>query len=170
MATTALSLKSRLAALNKLRCSIFQTSYNPTSVRTGAKYLRARLRGPSMINYYPLKLTIADFNRMAHGELKLRDPDEEQRLQDVEDRKKRGKGAPRKAKSKGQFAALFSVYSSYADSVHAYSGQSENKQETMISDYLPSDLFIYFCCWVHALYHYLRAPFFVQNLSIPKRG
>ena len=100
--TTAV-LKSRLAALTKLRCSIFQTSYNPTSVRTGAKYLRARLRGPSMINYYPLPLSIAELNRMAPNEMKLRDPAEEERLQDVEDRKKRGKGAPRKAKSKGRY-------------------------------------------------------------------
>ncbi|KAG6817041.1 hypothetical protein H0H87_000453 [Tephrocybe sp. NHM501043] len=90
---------SQLKALTRLRCAIFQTSYNPTSMRTGAKYLRARLRGPSMVNYYPPVINIAQLARQ-YPELELVDEDEEQRLQDVEDRKKRGKGAPKKAKSK----------------------------------------------------------------------
>ena len=91
---------SRLAALTRLRCEIFQTSYNPTSVRTGAKYLRARLRGPSMIRYYPEEITVARFNRMGGG-FKIQDWDEYQRLADVEEKKRRGKGAPKKAKSEG---------------------------------------------------------------------
>ncbi|KAH9890503.1 mitochondrial ribosomal subunit S27-domain-containing protein [Cubamyces lactineus] len=89
---------SRLAALTKLRCEIFQTAYNPTSVRTGAKYLRARLRGPSMIRYYPDTLTVAEFNRMPGG-FKIQNWEEYQRLADVEEKKRRGKGAPKKAKS-----------------------------------------------------------------------
>jgi len=91
---------SRLAALVKTRCTVFQTSYNPTSVRTGAKYLRARLRGPSMVNYYPPTLSLASIIR-EFPEMGLVDAAEQQRLQDIEDRKKRGKGAPKKAKSKG---------------------------------------------------------------------
>lgn len=91
---------SRLAALVKTRCAVFQTSYNPTSVRTGAKYLRARLRGPSMMNYYPPTLSLSSIIRK-YPELELVDAAEQQRLQDVEDKKKRGKGAPKKAKSKG---------------------------------------------------------------------
>ncbi|PIL22348.1 hypothetical protein GSI_15036 [Ganoderma sinense ZZ0214-1] len=89
---------SRLAALSRLRCEIFQTAYNPTSVRTGAKYLRARLRGPSMINYYPEQLTVPRFNHMA-GNFKIQHWDEYQRLADVEEKKRRGKGVPKKAKS-----------------------------------------------------------------------
>lgn len=90
---------SRLAALKQLQCSIFQTSYNPASIRTGAKYLRARLRGPSMVQYYPTEISIARLARNPRrGIVNL---DEEQRLRDVEDKKKRGKGAPRKAKTKG---------------------------------------------------------------------
>ncbi|KAI0355150.1 hypothetical protein OH77DRAFT_1425203 [Trametes cingulata] len=89
---------SRLAALTRLRCEIFQTAYNPTSVRTGAKYLRARLRGPSMIQYYPDTLTVTQFNRMP-GDFKIRNWEEYQRLADVEEKKRRGKGAPKKAKS-----------------------------------------------------------------------
>jgi len=91
---------SRLAALVKTRCTVFQTSYNPTSVRTGAKYLRARLRGPSMLNYYPPTLSLASVIR-EFPEMELVDAAEQQRLQDIEDRKRRGKGAPKKAKSKG---------------------------------------------------------------------
>ncbi|KAF9494087.1 hypothetical protein BDN71DRAFT_1015795 [Pleurotus eryngii] len=90
---------ARIAALTRLRCSIFQTSYNPTSVRTGAKYLCARLRGPSMAQYYPAALNLSQLAR-EFPELEIVDPDEEQRIQDVEDKKKRGKGAPKKAKSK----------------------------------------------------------------------
>ncbi len=91
---------SRIAALNRLRCTIFQTAYNPTSIRTGAKYLRARLRGPSMINYYPETLSIAAL-RSSNPGWEIQDELEVQRLQDVEDKKKRGKGAPKKAKTKG---------------------------------------------------------------------
>ncbi|KAH9961012.1 mitochondrial ribosomal subunit S27-domain-containing protein [Russula dissimulans] len=89
---------SRLAALTRLRSVVFQTSYNPTSQRTGAKYLKRRLRGPSMVEYYPTQLSISSINREFQG-LNLIDEDEEQRLQDVADKKKRGKGAPKKAKS-----------------------------------------------------------------------
>ena len=91
---------SRLAALARLRSVIFQTSYNPTSQRTGAKYLKRRLRGPSMNDYYPHQLSISAINKEFQG-LDLIDEDEEQRLQDVADKKKRGKGAPKKAKSAG---------------------------------------------------------------------
>ena len=90
----------RLAALNKLRCEIFQTSYNPTSVRTGAKYLRARLRGPSMLQYYPPEVSIAQL-RKGSPNWDVEDFDELQRLSDVEYKKKRGKGAPKKAKTEG---------------------------------------------------------------------
>lgn len=91
---------SRLAALARLRSTIFQSSYNPTSQRTGAKYLKRRLRGPSMIEYYPSQLSIAAINKEFPG-LDLVDEYEAQRLQDVVDKKKRGKGAPKKAKSAG---------------------------------------------------------------------
>jgi small subunit ribosomal protein S33 len=93
---------SRLAALTRLRSIIFQTSYNPTSQRTGAKYLKRRLRGPSMIEYYPNELSISAINKNFRG-LDLVDEYEETRLQDVADKKKRGKGAPKKAKSAGSY-------------------------------------------------------------------
>ncbi|KAF7309614.1 Mitochondrial 37S ribosomal protein S27 [Mycena indigotica] len=95
--TTALS--SQFKTLTRLRCEIFQTTYNPKNLRTGAKYLRARLRGPSMVNYYPQVVNVAAIAR-EHKGLELIDPKEHQRLEDVEDRKRRGKGNPKKAKTK----------------------------------------------------------------------
>jgi hypothetical protein len=53
-----------------------------------------------MIEYYPKQLSIAALNKEFPG-LDLVDEYEEQRLQDVADKKKRGKGAPKKAKSAG---------------------------------------------------------------------
>ncbi|KAF7308659.1 Mitochondrial 37S ribosomal protein S27 [Mycena chlorophos] len=88
-----------MKALTRLRCEIFNTSYNPLNLRTGAKYLRARLRGPSMVNYYPHVVNIAAIAR-ENPEMELVDPRERQRLEDVEDRKRRGKGTPKKAKTK----------------------------------------------------------------------
>ncbi|KAK0200430.1 mitochondrial ribosomal subunit S27-domain-containing protein [Desarmillaria ectypa] len=90
---------STLEALTRLRCSIFQTTYNPKRVRTGAKYLRSRLRGPSMVKYYPPTLNISSIARR-YPALELVDEKEQQRFQDIVDRKKRGKGAPTKSKGK----------------------------------------------------------------------
>ena len=98
MATVA---PSRLAVIQRLRCSLFATAYNPTALRTGAKYLRARLRGPSMVKYYPKFVEISEAKRRCKG-VELVDEDEVQRLQDLADLRKRGKGAPKKAKSEGK--------------------------------------------------------------------
>jgi len=54
-----------------------------------------------MIDYYPHQLSISAINKEFQG-LDLIDEDEEQRLRDVADKKKRGKGAPKKAKSAGK--------------------------------------------------------------------
>lgn len=96
---------SRLQAIIRLRCQIFQTSYNPTGVRTGAKYLRARLRGPSMVQYYPPEISVMKIARQ-YPELQLVDEEESQRFRDIEDKKRRGKGAPKKAKTKGTLVFL----------------------------------------------------------------
>ncbi|KAF8528164.1 mitochondrial ribosomal subunit S27-domain-containing protein [Hysterangium stoloniferum] len=98
-------MPSRLAALTRLRCSIFATAYNPTSQRTGAKYLRARLRGPSMVNYYPTSIRIHDINK-AFPELALEDEDEIQRISDIEALRERGKGAPKKVRKKEESRRL----------------------------------------------------------------
>ena len=121
---------ARLAALTKLRCSVLQTSYNPQSLRTGAKYLKARLRGPSMLSYYPQSFDMAQIIRQ-NPALELVDEDEEERVNDVLDRKKRGKGAPRKARSKGVFRFRVSV-SLFFSFAHALcSRESEVGQEAI---------------------------------------
>ncbi|EJD06225.1 uncharacterized protein FOMMEDRAFT_153626 [Fomitiporia mediterranea MF3/22] len=90
-----------LKSLNRLRCSIFQTSFNPTSRRTGAKYLKSRLRGPSMVEYYPPRdeHSIGALNRMYPG-WNLVDIEEVRRNISIQEHKDRGKGAPKKAKNK----------------------------------------------------------------------
>ena len=55
-----------------------------------------------MVEYYPNQLSISAINKQFQG-LDLVDEDEELRLQDVADKKKRGKGAPKKAKSAGKY-------------------------------------------------------------------
>lgn len=60
--------------LSSLRSPIFNTSHNPTNARTGAKYLKRRLKGPSAINYYPTPINLKKmnsknpFNRYANWE------------------------------------------------------------------------------------------------------
>lgn len=48
--------------LSSLRAPIFQTQHNPLFLRLGTKYLRRRLRSPSMINYYPVIPSIRRYN------------------------------------------------------------------------------------------------------------
>lgn len=105
---------SRLAVLKQLRCSIFHTSYNPQSLRTGAKYLRARLRGPSMAAYYPDSFDIPKIIRR-YPELEMVNDDEEERLQDVLEKRRRGKGPPKKAKGKGQLFSFLPLFGSLTD-------------------------------------------------------
>lgn len=52
-----------------------------------------------MVAYYPTEFNIPKIIRQ-YPELEMVNEDEEERLQDVIDRKKRGKGAPKKAKTK----------------------------------------------------------------------
>ncbi|KAF8129268.1 mitochondrial ribosomal subunit S27-domain-containing protein [Boletus edulis] len=102
MAAAAIT-PSRLAALTRARCAIFKTAHNSTSARTGAKYFRARLRGPSMVNYYPQDIDLS-MSKLAKEwpELELVNFAEAQRLWDVDMKRARGKGAPAKAKDKSQ--------------------------------------------------------------------
>ena len=59
-----------------------------------------------MVSYYPASFNISEIVRK-YPELEMVDEDEVERLEDVIEKKKRGKGAPKKAKSKGIFTALF---------------------------------------------------------------
>jgi hypothetical protein len=62
-----------------------------------------------MVGYYPDGFNIAQIMRQ-YPALELVDEDEEERLIDVLERKKRGKGAPKKAKTKCEPYFLVSVF------------------------------------------------------------
>ena len=51
--------------LSSLRSPIFQTQHNPLAQRLGTKYLRRRLRGPSLTEYYPSLPNLRSLNRQA---------------------------------------------------------------------------------------------------------
>lgn len=47
--------------LLQAQCRIFATNFNPDRLRMGNKILRQRLRGPTLLSYYPRKsVTIRD--------------------------------------------------------------------------------------------------------------
>ncbi|KAF7777880.1 hypothetical protein Agabi119p4_3952 [Agaricus bisporus var. burnettii] len=93
------SLFARVCPSSLYHVAVFQTAFNPTNVRTGAKYLRRHLRGLAMVAYYPPKIDIAAIVRQ-YPSLEMVNEDEQTRLEDIEFKKKRGKGAPKKAKTK----------------------------------------------------------------------
>ncbi|KIY71578.1 hypothetical protein CYLTODRAFT_487172 [Cylindrobasidium torrendii FP15055 ss-10] len=92
---------ARMQLLKRMQCSIFETSYNPENLRTGAKYLRKRLRGPSMMQYYPPQLNIPRLARQ-FPELQIDYLPESVRVEDVKNLKARGKGRPKKRKTKAE--------------------------------------------------------------------
>jgi hypothetical protein len=61
-----------------------------------------------MVKYYPEVVSIQKLMK-EHPEMHMVDEKEELRLQFIKDRKARGKGAPRKSKSKGMFSCFFSL-------------------------------------------------------------
>ena len=66
-----------------------------------------------MVNYYPQELSFKSVSAMQPA-LKLVNFAEEQRLFDVDQRKKRGKGAPKKARTKGKLIDIVTMtYAEY---------------------------------------------------------
>ncbi|GAA5992790.1 hypothetical protein JCM5350_002268 [Sporobolomyces pararoseus] len=90
----------QLQQVVKLRSEIFGTTYNPESLRTGSKVLKARLRGPAMLRYYGERFTgWAGLEKAIPG-LQLKDIYEETRLADLEAMRKRGKVKPKKGQGR----------------------------------------------------------------------
>ncbi len=54
----AVPTRSAVNALKLVQSQIFQTVHNPDALRTGAKYLRKRLRGPAMLAYLPPRINL----------------------------------------------------------------------------------------------------------------
>ena len=71
---------SRLAQLIETRSKIFGTVFNPNSLRTGSKILKARLRGPAMLRYYGDRLSGFSALNAAIPNLELKDVAEETRF------------------------------------------------------------------------------------------
>lgn len=82
-----------------------------------------------MINYYPEELTVARFNRMS-GDFKIQDWAEYQRLADVEEKKRRGKGVPKKAKTPGAYRLVYEL-SNLLTPPPIPSGQSEDVSQAV---------------------------------------
>ena len=117
-----------LHALAEARARIFQTTPprplgESPSIRTGAKYLKKRLVGPSMLAYYPPTVSLKPLNKALygpggphHGETwqapdgttrtGLIDLKELQRLKDIEHKKSVGKGPPKKGKRELTFVLI----------------------------------------------------------------
>lgn len=78
--------------------------------RLGNKVLRQRLKGPQLVQYYPRKsATIEDVQREFAGmDLLTWNDKEEDRLEDIQIAKMRGKGAPKKKRTKADGESPFS--------------------------------------------------------------
>ncbi|KAI9502149.1 mitochondral 37S ribosomal protein S27 [Coemansia spiralis] len=87
----------------ELSAKIFGNVFNPTGARTGNYILRQNFRGEHMVRYYPSEqeINLTKVPRLSRllGE-KQYDPDEIDRLNVVDKRRARGKGAPKKGEGK----------------------------------------------------------------------
>ncbi|KAF8977653.1 hypothetical protein BGZ46_007224 [Entomortierella lignicola] len=99
MASTQAS--SKLALINKVSTAIFGNVYNPQGLRTGNKILRQRLVGPTINSYYPnvKQIKLREITKMV-PEMNLVDQAEKVRLEDLAEKKKRGKGPPKKGQGR----------------------------------------------------------------------
>ncbi|KAI9759384.1 MAG: hypothetical protein M4579_002373 [Chaenotheca gracillima] len=110
--------KARLLDLLKVQCRIFSTTFNPERLRMGNKVLRQRLRGPALVDYYPKRVgTYKDLTR-AYPEFETWDDDEEERLEDIQVAKARGKGRPKKKTTKDEAAWPSSDSLTYSGGFH----------------------------------------------------
>jgi len=73
--------RSRLLDLLQKQCSIFSSTFNPSRLRTGNKILRQRLKGPSVVSYYPRRVATYKDLVAAYPGLETWDDDEEDRLE-----------------------------------------------------------------------------------------
>ena len=82
------------------QCHIFNTTYNPFNIRTGAKVLRQRLKGPTLASYYPPRpVTIRSFKKWFPG-METFEEDRADREDHLVMQKARGKGPPKKKRTK----------------------------------------------------------------------
>jgi hypothetical protein len=86
--------------LSQLQASIFNTNFNPLRQRLGNKVLRQRLKGTALAEYYPPRIRVVQELRREYPEWEVDDDKEDIRLDGIQLRKIRGKGAPKKRRTK----------------------------------------------------------------------
>ncbi|KAB8627262.1 hypothetical protein FH972_026095 [Carpinus fangiana] len=92
--------RARMHELLKLQASLFNHSFNPSNARTGNSVLRERLIGPAVASYYPKRpVSIKDIVRM-FPEWETFDEAEAERIDNIAILKARGKGPPKKKRTK----------------------------------------------------------------------
>lgn len=96
--------KSRLLQVAKLQAKIFHNiTPTATAQRTGSKILQQPLKGPTVASYYgPTEFITTKQLNAKFPMYKFVDPEEEYRLDVLGTRKRRGKGAPTKKRSKAE--------------------------------------------------------------------
>ncbi|KAL1958330.1 hypothetical protein VTO42DRAFT_4647 [Malbranchea cinnamomea] len=94
--------RSRILDLMRVQCRIFQQNFNPEGLRLGNKVLRQRLRGPVLASWYPRKTVSFRDLQDAYKpyDLITWDEQEEDRLEAIQIAKIRGKGPPKKKRTK----------------------------------------------------------------------
>ena len=82
------------------QCRIFNTVFNPQNLRLGNKILRQRLKGSALASYYPPRFRVIQEMRRAYPDWQVFDEEETERVEKLERAKARGKGAPKKRRTK----------------------------------------------------------------------
>jgi len=95
--------------IKQVQCRIFNTTFNPTGLRLGNKILRQRLKGDLLATYYPPRFRPIQELRRAYPDCYFVDERETERLHKLEMVKARGKGAPKKRRTKAGTSKTFSM-------------------------------------------------------------
>ena len=88
------------ANTTQLQCRLFNQTYNPNHLHTGNRILRERLIGPALASYYPPRAVTHRTFRKLFPRLEGADPHEIDRVEGLTILKSKGKGAPKKRRTK----------------------------------------------------------------------
>ncbi|KAI9471681.1 mitochondral 37S ribosomal protein S27 [Coemansia sp. RSA 989] len=101
--SNAAAAAARRLKVSEISAKIFGNTFNPTNARTGNYILRQNFRGEHIVRYYPSEremnmVKVPRLSRLVG--MKLHDPDEMDRINVIDKRRERGKGAPKKGEGK----------------------------------------------------------------------
>lgn len=83
----------------QVQCKVFNTTYNPNRLRLGSRILHQRLKGPSVVSYYPPRIGTIRHLRSLYPEHDIIDDDEEDWVEHLNVATSRGKGTPKKKRT-----------------------------------------------------------------------